>query len=158
MAISEAERHTLVTGLIETLGMERTEILMKCILPDGWQHLATKQDVEVADARLRAAFGELRGEFGELRGEFGELRGEFGELRGEFGELRGEFGELKGEFGELRGEFGELKGEFGELRGELGGLKGYIDSALAKQTRTYMLALVGFAVTIWLTLLLPAIF
>ena len=94
-------------------------------------------DVEVADARLRAAFGELRGEFGELRGEFGELRGEFGELRGEFGELRG---------------------KFGELRGELGGLKGYIDSALAKQTRTYVLALVGFAVTIWLTLLLPAIF
>ena len=116
MAISEAERHTLVSGLIEALGMERTEILMKCILPDGWQHLATKQDIEVADARLRAAFGELRGEFGELRGEFGELKGEIGEL------------------------------------------KGYIDSALAKQTRTYMLALVGFAVTIWLTLLLPAIF
>ena len=116
MAITEVERHELVTGLIETLGMERTEILMKCILPDGWQHLATKQDVELAEARMRA------------------------------------------EFGELRGEFGELKGEFGELRGEIGGLKGYIDSALAKQTRTYMLALVGFAVTIWLTLLLPAIF
>ena len=136
MSISEAERHTLVSGLIETLGRERTQILMKCILPDGWQHLATKQDIEVVDARLR-------GEFGELRGEFGELRGEFGGLRGEFGGLRGEFGELKGEFGGLRGEFGELKG--------------YIDSALAKQTRIYLLALVGFAVTIWLTLLLPAV-
>ncbi len=143
MAITEAERHMLVSRLIEMLGTEQTETLMKCVLPDGWQHLATKQDVEVADARLRAAFGELRGEFGELRGEFGELRGEFGELRGEFGELRG--------------DFGELRGDFGELKGEVSGLKGYVDSALAKQTRIYLLALLGFAVTIWIALLVPAI-
>ena len=136
MAITEVERHELVSGLMETLGMERTEILMKCILPDGWQHLATKQDVELAEARMRAEFGELRGEFGELKGEFGGLRGEFGELKGEFGGLRGEFGELRGEVGEL---------------------KGYIDSALAKQTRIFLFALMGFAVTIWLALLLPAI-
>ena len=129
MAITEAERHMLVSRLIEMLGTEQTETLMKCVLPDGWQHLATKQDVEVADARLRAAFGELRGDFGELRGDFGELRGEFGELRG----------------------------EFGELKGEVSGLKGYVDSALAKQTRIYLLALLGFAVTIWIALLVPAI-
>ena len=127
MAITEAERHTLVSGLIETLGMERTEILMKCILPDGWQHLATKQDVELAETRLRGELSELRGEFGELRGDFGE------------------------QFGELRGDFGQLKGEVGEL-------KGYIDSALAKQTRTYLLALLGFAVTVWVTMLVPVIF
>ena len=145
MAMTEAERHTLVSGLIETLGMERTEILMKCILPDGWQHLATKQDVELAETRLRGELSELRGEFGELRGEFGELRGDFGE---QFGELRGEFGDSRGE---LRGDFSELKGEVGEL-------KGYIDSALAKQTRTYLLALLGFAVTVWVTMLVPVIF
>ena len=127
MAITEAERHTLVSGLIETLGMERTEILMKCILPDGWQHLATKQDVELAETRLRGELAELRGEFGELRGDLGE------------------------QFGELRGDFGQLKGEVGEL-------KGYIDSALAKQTRTYLLALLGFAVTVWVTMLVPVIF
>lgn len=127
MAITEAERHTLVSGLIETLGMERTEILMKCILPDGWQHLATKQDVELAETRLRGELSELRGEFGELRGDLGE------------------------QFGELRGDFGQLKGEVGEL-------KGYIDSALAKQTRTYLLALLGFAVTVWVTMLVPVIF
>ena len=122
MAITEAERHMLVSRLIEMLGVEQTETLMKCMLPDGWEHLATKQDIEVADARLRAAFGELRGEFGELRGEFGELRG-----------------------------------DFGELKGEVSGLKGYVDSALAKQTRIYLLALFGFAVTIWIALLVPAI-
>ena len=174
MAVTEVERHSLVQGLIDTLGEERTEILMKCILPEGWDQLATKQDVELAGAQLGAEFGELRGEFGEkfgrlrsefgqLRGEFGELRGEFGEkfggLRGEFGGLRGEFGELRGEFGELRGEFGEkfgqLQGEFGELRGEVKELKGYIDSALAKQTRVYLMAMIGFVIMVWASTLAP---
>ena len=168
MAVTEVERHDLVQGLIDTLGEERTEILMKCILPEGWDQLATKQDVELAGERLRAEFGERFGEmraefgekFGELRGEFGE---KFGELREEFGGLRGEFGELRGEFGEkfggLSGEFGEkfggLSGEFGELRGEVKELKGYIDSALAKQTRIYLLAMVGFAIMVWASALAP---
>ena len=147
MAITEAERYALVGGLIEMLGEERAETLMKCILPEGWEHLATKQDVELEGERLRGDFGELRGDFGELRGDFGELRGEFGELRGEFGELRGEFGELRG----------EVRGELGELRGELTGLRGHIDSALARQARTYLFALIGFALTIWVTLLVPAV-
>ena len=137
MAITEAERYALVGGLIEMLGEERAETLMKCVLPEGWEHLATKQDVELAGERLRGEFSELRG---GIRGDFGELRGEFGELRGEFGELRGEFGELRG-----------------ELRGELAGLRGHIDSALARQARTYLFALMGFALTIWVTLLVPAV-
>ena len=156
MAVTEVERHNLVQGLIDAIGEERTATLMECILPEGSDHLATKQDVELAETRLRGDFGELRGEFGELRGDFGELRGEFGELRGEFGELRGEFGE---KFGELRGEFGEkfgeLRGDFGELRGEFGELKGYIDSALAKQTRIYLLAMFGFMIMVWASVLAP---
>ena len=139
MAVTEVERHSLVQGLIDTLGEERTEILMKCILPEGWDQLATKQDVELAGERLRAEFGE---KFGELRAEFGE----------KFGELRGEFGE---KFGELRGEFGELRGEFGELRGEFKELKGYIDSALAKQTRIYLMAMIGFVIMVWASTLAP---
>ena len=73
-------------------------------------------------------------------------------MRGEFGELRGEFGER---FGELRGEFGELRGEFGELRGEVKELKGYVDSALAKQTRIYLMAMVGFVIMVWASTLAP---
>ena len=132
MAVTEVERHSLVQGLIDTLGEERTEILMKCILPEGWDQLATKQDVELAGERLRAEFGE---KFGELRGEFGE----------KFGELRGEFGE----------KFGQLQREFGELRGEVKELKGYVDSALAKQTRIYLLAMVGFVIMVWASTLAP---
>ena len=156
MAVTEVERHSLVQGLIDTLGEERTEILMKCILPEGWDQLATKQDVELAGERLRAELGEKLGELsGEFNEKFGELRGEFGE---KFGELRGEFGELRGEFGELRGEFGGLRGEFGELRGEVKELKGYIDSALAKQTRIYLLAMVGFVIMVWASALAPQFF
>lgn len=132
MAVTEVERHNLVQGLIDTLGEERTEILMKCILPEGWDQLATKQDVELAEERLRAEFGE---KFGELRGEFGE-----------------KFGQLQGEFGE---KFGELRGGFGELRGEVKELKGYIDSALAKQTRIYLMAMVGFVIMVWASTLAP---
>ena len=141
MAITESERYQLVEGLIEVLGMERAETLLKCVLLEGREQLATKQDLEVVDARLRAEFGTLRGEFGTLRGEFGER---FGELRGEFGER---FGELRGEFGTLRGEFGE---RFGELRG-------YIDSTQAKQARIYLLTVLGLAVTVWVAVLVPLI-
>ena len=125
MAVTEVERHNLVQGLIDTLGEERTQILMKCILPEGWDQLATKQDVELAGERLRGEFSE---KFGELRGEFGE---KFGELRGEFGELRG------------------------EVRGEIKELKGYVDSALAKQTRIYLLAMAGFVIMVWASVLAP---
>jgi hypothetical protein len=121
MAVTEVERHSLVQGLIETLGEERTETLMKCILPEGWDQLATKQDVELSGERLRAEFGE---KFGELQGEFGE-------------------------------KFGGLRGEFGELRGEVKELKGYVDSALAKQTRIYLLAMVGFVIMVWASTLAP---
>ena len=121
MAVTEIERQNLVQGLIDTLGEERTEILMKCILPEGCDQLATKQDVELAGERLRSEFGE---KFGELRGEFGE-------------------------------KFGELRGEFGELRGEVKELKGYVDSALAKQTRIYLMAMVGFVIMVWASALAP---
>ena len=53
------------------------------------------------------------------------------------------------------GEFGELRGEFGELRGEFKELKGYVDSALAKQTRIYLMAMVGFVVMVWASALVP---
>ena len=56
----------------------------------------------------------------------------------------------------MRGEFGELRGEFGELRwGEFKELKGYVDSALAKQTRIYLMAMVGFVVMVWASALVP---
>jgi len=36
-------------------------------------------------------------------------------------------------------------------------LRAYVDSSLAKQTRLIMTTMVGFMLTIWITLLVPAI-
>ena len=129
MAVSEMERTELANRLVEAIGKESTETLMKCIIPEGRSQLATKEDVRVLGVELRAEMAELRGEFAELRGDFAGLQGEFAELRGEFAGLRGEFAELRG----------------------------HTDSALARQTRLIMTTMVGFMLTIWVTLLVPAI-
>ena len=45
MTVSEIERTELVNHLVATIGKEPTETLMKCILPDGREQLATKSDL-----------------------------------------------------------------------------------------------------------------
>lgn len=94
MAVTEIERTELANRLVLAIGKEATETLMNCIIPEGRDQLATKDDLRVLSA--------------ELRGEMAELRGD-------------------------------------------------VDSALARQTRLIMTTMVGFMLTIWITLLLPAI-
>ncbi|MDE0215351.1 MAG: hypothetical protein OXN79_02095 [bacterium] len=87
MAVTELERTELANRLVQAIGMEATETLMQCIIPEGRDQLATKDDLRVLGAELRA----------------------------------------------------------------------YVDSSLAKQTRLIMTTMVGFMLTIWITLLVPAI-
>ena len=62
MAISEAARHDLYTGLSELLGPERTETLMSALPIYDLDEVATKGDI----AELRA---EIKGDIAELRAE-----------------------------------------------------------------------------------------
>ena len=94
MAVTEIERTELANRLVLAIGKEATETLMNCIIPEGRDQLATKDDLRVLSA--------------ELRGEMAELRGD-------------------------------------------------VDSALSRQTRLIMTTMVGFMLTIWITLLVPAI-
>lgn len=94
MAVTEIERTELANRLVLAIGKEATETLMNCIIPEGRDQLATKDDLRVLSV--------------ELRGEMAELRGD-------------------------------------------------VDSALARQTRLIMTTMVGFMLTIWITLLVPAI-
>lgn len=94
MAVTEIERTELANRLVLAIGKEATETLMNCIIPEGRDQLATKDDLRVLSA---------------------------------------------------------------ELRGEMAGLRGDVDSALARQTRLIMTTMVGFMLTIWITLLVPAI-
>ena len=104
---------------------ERARIEAMRVLPDGRDHLATKDDAKAVENGLRVDFADLRVEFAELRADFAELRVDFADLRVEFADLRPEFAEQRS----------------------------YIDSALAKHTRLHITTLVGFMLTTWGTML-----
>lgn len=46
MSIDEIERTAMVQQLINTLGEQPANTLMKCILPDGADQVATKADID----------------------------------------------------------------------------------------------------------------
>lgn len=71
MPVTEMQRTDLINRLVEVLGEERTETLMQCILPEGREQLATKDDLKLLENTLRS---ESKGEFAELRGKLAELR------------------------------------------------------------------------------------
>ncbi len=130
MTVSEIERTELVSHLVTAIGKGPTETLMKCIIVEGHEELATKNDLRVLASGLR---GEISGLRGELRGEISGLRSEMDGLRSEMDGLRS------------------------EVRGEISALRGYIDSALAKQARVYLTTMIGFMVTIWGTMLVQSV-
>lgn len=63
MAVSEIERTELVSRLVSVTGEAPTETLMKCILPEGRDQLAIKNDLKALETELRGEFAELKGEF-----------------------------------------------------------------------------------------------
>ena len=92
MSVSEVERVELVSRLADAIGEEATETLMKCVLPDGRDQLATKADVKVFEAETKVEFASMRAEmetgFAEVRAEFATIRAEmetgFATIRAEF--------------------------------------------------------------------------
>ena len=82
MPVTEIERRELVNRLVATIGEESTETLMQCLLPEGRDQLATKDDLKEAlkdyatkddlKEALKVLETTLRTEF---RGEFAMLRG-----------------------------------------------------------------------------------
>ncbi len=57
----------MVNELSAATSPKTVETLMKCVLPDGRDHLATKDDLKVLEHSLRADFAELKAEFAELK-------------------------------------------------------------------------------------------
>ncbi len=75
MAISEAARSDLYTGLVEVLGPERAETLMSAIPLYDLDEVATKRDLLVLKGDLQVLKAELRAEFtAMLSAEVGGLR------------------------------------------------------------------------------------
>lgn len=59
MSVSEVERRQLAASLVVAIGEEATETLMRCILPEGRDELATKADLQVGLAEAKAERAEL---------------------------------------------------------------------------------------------------
>ena len=89
MPVTEIQRTDLINRLVEVLGEERTETLMQCILPEGRDQLATKDDLKALEIKVRGEFAEFKA---EIRAEFAEFKAEIRtELRTEIAKLTRHF-------------------------------------------------------------------
>ena len=147
MPASEEERLALLSRLTETLGADAARTLMESLPPTHWDQIATKDDLRAFEERLVHKF---TGEMHKITGEFAKINGR---VDGEFGKVYGELANVRGEIKEVRGEVKEVRGEVRELRGEIKELRGSISLEISKQTRTLVFMLCGFAVTVWISLL-----
>ena len=135
MAVTEAERAGLVQALVTTIGEDPAHTLMNCILPDGRDQLATKADIERHEAMTAAGFALVEAEFVKMNAKFD----------GKFADSDARFTKVDGQFDKIDARFTKVDGQFKELRG-------YIDLAMAKQTRTMVYILAGFALTTWVSM------
>lgn len=60
--IGEERRVALMNRLIDALGEEEARTLMESLPPVSWHDLATKDDIDALEQRLRAENKEFRGE------------------------------------------------------------------------------------------------
>ena len=131
--IGERRRLALIQRLTEVLGEEEAATIMESLPPTYWQNIATKDDVRASEERLRTEFS------------------------GEFAKVQAQFDKINGKFTEVDGKFTKIEGEFALVRGEMEKNKGEIALLIANQTRTLMLAMTGFALSIWISLLVVGI-
>ena len=94
MPVTEIERRELVNRLVATIGEESTETLMQCLLTDGRDQLATKDDLKALatkdDLKAYVTKDDLKEALKALatKDDLNNLRIE---TQGEFARLRGQF-------------------------------------------------------------------
>ena len=155
VSVTELERAEMVGELVAATSPKTVETLMKCVLPDGRDHLATKNDLKVLEHALRADFAELRA---HVDSSLAESKADFAELRADFAELRAHvdssLAESKADFAELRAH---VDSSLAELRAHvdssLADLKAHNEAMHGKQTRLLMTSLAGFAISTWTPML-----
>ncbi len=141
MPVTEIERRELVNRLVATIGEESTETLMQCLLTDGRDHLATKDDLNTLENILRAELATKEDLKAFATKEDLKAFATKEDLKA-FATKE----DLKALENSLRSEF---KAEFVKLRA-------YIDSAIGRQMRLYVGLLVGVMLTVWGTSLVYA--
>lgn len=143
MLVDESRRLALLDRLREVLGEEEARTLIECLPPVRWEQLATKDDIRASEERIRA---EMNSQFAGVEGQFAGVDGKFAQVEGQFAQVEASFERVWAEFATIRGELAEHRGELAEHRGEMA-------LQMARQTRTMVVIMSGFMLTIWGTLL-----
>lgn len=129
MTTAEKERLALYEQLNSTLGPEPAETLMEYLPTQKWADLATKEDLRLLAKELQA-----------------EMQAGFARIDGRFAQMESQFAQVKSMFAQVDGRFAQVESKFAEM-----------ESKFAQQTRTIVLALGGFAATIWASMLATAL-
>ena len=150
MPVTEIERRELVNRLIATIGEESTETLMQCLLTDGRDQLATKDDLNALENNLRvelATKDDLNALENNLRVELATKD----DLK-----AYATKDDLK-EALKVMATKDDLNNLRLENQAEFATLRSYIDSTMGKQMRIYVAMLVGVLLTIWGSMVVYAI-
>ena len=154
MSVSEKERAALHEKLAQALGPDPAETLMEYLPPETWAELAAKEDLRLLAKEFRtelASKEDLRLLAKELRAEMASKE----DLRVLAKELRAEMA-TKRDLRELRAEMAtkeDVRVLAKELRAEMESRFAEQTRAMANQTRTLILTVAGFTLTIWVSLL-----
>ena len=70
MAVTEQQRHRLLTWFEEQMGQDLGATMMELLPPNDASQLATKADLAVTTADLRSEIGLLKSDLAEFRAEW----------------------------------------------------------------------------------------
>ncbi len=93
MGVDELARLRLANKAVNLFGEKEAQTLMEHLPLGGIANLATKDDLFLTKAELRAQFEQLRADFEQLRADFEQLRADFEQLRADFERLRADVAE-----------------------------------------------------------------
>ena len=133
MALSERERFELYERLSEVLGEENGGRLMEILPTTSFQDFATKEDLALSVAQLRA---ELRADFVS---EFAGVHSEFASIQTQFASVHTEFASIQTQFASVHTEFASVRTE---LASEIASVRTDI-AAVRTEAATNMRILVG---------------
>ena len=136
MLVEESRRFALLSRLSEVLGEEEARTLIESLPPVRWEQLATKDDIKESEERICT----------EMNGKFAEMNSKFVGVDSKFAGVYGRFAQVEACFERVWAEFAALRGEMAEQRGEL-------VLQMARQTRTLVVIMSGFMLTVWGTML-----
>ncbi|MXW94403.1 MAG: hypothetical protein F4Z64_02665 [Acidimicrobiaceae bacterium] len=154
MVMTETQRTTLYSQLIDAIGQEAARTLMEQLPPMGWDQVATKEDVKASEKMLlreirsseTRVLGELKESEGRLMIQIADSESRQGARIDETNtRIDGMNTRLDARIDGTNTRIDETNRELSELKGEV--RTGFADLklALAKQVRWLAAVVIGFA-------------